>query len=398
MALDHGGDWRFGPEFPRFLSDLIAAEFARMRPGAPPLRLAPDDDLGTDSLEHLRLALAVTTTLRCARPEWPDRLQELRSLDQWVAECRRIAGGAEADISDAGLAFKTSGSTGEPRFVAQDFAALAQEVEALAKIFSNTARIVAIVPAHHIYGFLFTVLLPGRLGVPVLDGRPHSAFSLAALLREGDCIVAFPTFWQAAAEAGVAWPKGASGATSGAPCPPAVGPRLRENGLARLVEIYGATETAGVGWRDSAGEAFRLFAYWTREDEDRIAKDFGAGLRLYELPDVVSWIDERRLLPIRRRDGAVQVGGVNVYPEFLRAVLKTHPLVADATVRKMRPEEGDRLKAFVVPKQDVEAKALRGELETWLQQRVSPAAMPRAFSFGPSLPTDDRGKPGDWPI
>jgi acyl-coenzyme A synthetase/AMP-(fatty) acid ligase len=113
---------------------------------------------------------------------------------------------------------------------------------------------------------------------------------------------------------------------------------------------------------------------------------------------VAAWLDEGSLVPLKRRDGAVQIGGVNVYPEFLRAVLKTHPSVADAAVRPMRPEEGDRLKAFIVPKRDVRPAVLRGELETWLQQRVSPMEMPRAFSFGPRLPTDDRGKPGDWPV
>ena len=173
MTQKSDGDWRFGPEFPRFLGDLIAAELARMRPGSRPVRLSNEADLGADSLEHLRLALAVTTALGCARPDRPDRLQDMRTFGQWVAEARRIAEG-----SDAGLAFKTSGSTGEPCFVAQEFAALAQETEALAEIFSGATRIIALVPAHHIYGFLFTVILPGRLRLPVFDGRAQAMLRL----------------------------------------------------------------------------------------------------------------------------------------------------------------------------------------------------------------------------
>ncbi len=80
-------DWRFGPEFPRFLADLMAAEFALMRPGAPPLRLRDDADPGTDSLERLRLAMAVATALRLGS----ERLQEMRFFSDWVAECRRAA-------------------------------------------------------------------------------------------------------------------------------------------------------------------------------------------------------------------------------------------------------------------------------------------------------------------
>ena len=68
MTLKNDGDWRLGPEFPRFLGDLIAAEMAGMRPGSRPMRLSDDADLASNSLEHLRLALAVTTALRCAQP------------------------------------------------------------------------------------------------------------------------------------------------------------------------------------------------------------------------------------------------------------------------------------------------------------------------------------------
>ena len=112
----------------------------------------------------------------------------------------------------------------------------------------------------------------------------------------------------------------------------------------------------------------------------------------------MSWLDDRRLVPLRRRDGAVQIGGVNVYPEFVRAVLKTHPSVADAAVRAMLPHEGDRLKAFVTPIDGTDVENLREKLEVWLEQRLTTAQMPRAFSFGPRLPTGDQGKPCDWPI
>ena len=95
------------------------------------------------------------------RPTAPTACRRCGRFGQWVAEARRIAEGSER-----GLAFKTSGSTGEPRFITQDFAALAQETEALAEIFNGATRIVALVPAHHIYGFLFTVLLPGTAPAP----------------------------------------------------------------------------------------------------------------------------------------------------------------------------------------------------------------------------------------
>jgi len=378
-------DWLRGAHFPRFLADLMAGEFSSMRPGAPPLPLAAEADLGTDSLEQLRLALAVAAALGLA--ETDERLRALRSFAQWLAECRRLARG------DA-VGFKSSGSSGEPRLVVHQRAALAQEIETLALLFAGATRVVALVPAHHIYGFLFTVLLPIRLNAPVLDAR-EQAFPRD--LRAGDLVVAFPTFWQAAAQAGLPWPAGVRGVSSGAPCAPQAGAGLRALGLSSLTEIYGSTETGGLGWRAEPGP-FRLFPYWRRLG-DGLAKNFGMGERAYDLPDIVAWDGDDRLSPLRRRDGAVQVGGVNVYPHIVAAVLRSHPGVADAAVRLMRPQEGERLKAFIVPR-DASARpaALRENLEDWIADRLTPPQRPRAFSFGPALPSDNRGKPRDWPL
>jgi 4-coumarate--CoA ligase (photoactive yellow protein activation family) len=218
-------------------------------------------------------------------------------------------------------------------------------------------------------------------------------------LRGGDLIVAFPTFWQAVAVSCPHWRPGVRGVSSGAPCPPPTGAALRALGLSDFTDIYGSTETGGIGWRSGGSDAFELFPHWRKIGHDRLVKNYGLGDCGYELPDVVEWESGRRLTPIRRRDGAVQVGGVNVYPETVRAVLKSHPGVADAAVRLMRPHEGERLKAFIVPRDPHAApENLRAELEDWIAHRLTAPRRPRAFSFGPALPANARGKPCDWPL
>lgn len=390
-------DWRLGPDFQRFLADLMTAEYARLRPGAvvtPAFWREGDADLGTDSLDQLHLAIAVATILHFSQGKRAERLQEMRTFNQWVDESRSVLASASG-----ALGFKTSGSTGEPRFIVHSFAALAQETEFLARLFGDRQRIVALVPSHHIYGFLFTVLLPRALNIPVLDARPHAPPSLGALLRPGDLIVGFPTHFRAAAQAGVVWPEGVEGATSGAPCPPEAARATRSAGLQRMAQIYGSTETGGIGWRDDGDAPFQLFPYWKRLDDGRLAKDFGDGASLFDLPDIAAWEGLDRLTPLRRRDGAVQIGGVNVFPDFVRAVLLAHPAVADAAVRPMQRREGERLKAFITPKHaDFEPEALRQELQDWLRDRLAAAQIPRAFSFGPVLPKDSADKPCDWSI
>jgi 4-coumarate--CoA ligase (photoactive yellow protein activation family) len=312
------------------------------------------------------------------------------------------------------MAFKTSGSSGEPRFALHDAATLAQEVDALRELVPDTRRVIALVPANHIYGFLFTVLLPQRLGVPVIDARVHSPPSIPAIARAGDLVVGFPTGWHAAAAAGTTWPAGIVGVSSGAPCAPEVGADLLRLGLRQLVEIYGATETGGIGWRATAAAPYRLLPHWQRVDAERVRRAPPGAPRMlntrdiaraacdssdFELPDVVEWRDARHLVPVRRRDRAVQVGGVNVQPDLVCSVLLAHPAVAAARVRLMRPDEGERLKAFIVTR---DPGADRGELcrdlESWVEQRLQPPERPRAFAFGASLPANDAGKPADWDI
>lgn len=44
-------------------------------------------------------------------------------------------------------------------------AAPLQETDELAKLFAGRRRILVAVPCHHIYGFLFSVLLPAMFGL-----------------------------------------------------------------------------------------------------------------------------------------------------------------------------------------------------------------------------------------
>jgi long-chain acyl-CoA synthetase len=399
--LPQGETWWQGCGLERFVTDLLVAELSRLRPGTcvPPPPWPMDLEfaegvLGIDSLERLNFANAVGAALDFAPSGQPDRLMKLPTLGDWLDEARRLSKGGHRAIG-----FSTSGSSGAARFVRQSLPALEAETEILAKIFAGRQRIVSVVPCHHIYGFLTTLMLPLRLNCVVLDARRQSPVSLRSLIKPGDLIVAFPTFWRSALEAGLTWPEDIEGVSSGAPLLAEVHNALRGAQLARLTEIYGSTETGGIGWRADPHLPFRLLPYWAKQDDDHIAKAIDGSMVSFLLPDHVSWHAADLLTPQRRWDGAVQVGGVNVSLERVRAILMGHPGVAGAEVRLMRPDEGDRLKAFVVPRDAAEdLRPLRSHVEAWLRDRLSTAELPRAYTFGPELPTSATGKPSDWSI
>jgi 4-coumarate--CoA ligase (photoactive yellow protein activation family) len=397
--------WEDEAAVQRYVCDLVAAELAAMRltgPALPPLPW-PEDlhigrDLGADSLELMGLASALAEALHMHESGIEDYLLARQTVGDWVCI-------AQTGLSrfSARLTFRTSGSTGTPKSCMHTLDSLWQEVRELAPRLEGTRRIFSAVPGHHIYGFLFTVLLPRALGVPadaVTDLRSGSAARLAHQLREGDLVVGHPEFWRAAARTVPGFPAGVTGVTSTAPCPDEVSAALALAGLTTLLQVYGSSETAGVGWRTSPAQPYTLFSYWQRDGDDTgaIVRAGDRGGRR-DCQDALRWLDARRFVPTGRIDQAVQVGGINVFPAQVRRELLLHPDVLDASVRLMQPAEGNRLKAYVVPRNArADRQQLHAALDAWAGARLSAPARPRAFSFGAALPADDKGKPADWPL
>lgn len=315
----------------------------------------------------------------------------------WLAA---LQGELRADGGD--LAFLTSGSSGAPKPVRQPWARLAEELDFQAGLQGPARRIVSLVPAHHIYGFMFSVLLPHRLDVPVADLRDRRPAAILAALQPGDLVIGFPQIWKALAQTAVQGGRPVApavrGITSTAPCPPETARAVRMAGFARLVELYGSSETMGIGWRDDPAQPFTLFPYWQLENDNTMLRHAARGFCI-ALPDRIAPTgnDDRHFAVLGRRDGAIQIGGINVHPDHIAAVLRGHPLIAAVAVRPYQAGATLRLKAFLVPADlGADLAALRREIETWLRQRLPAIERPRSLTFGSALPQGAMGKPADW--
>lgn len=367
-----------------------------------------EEDLGADSLDLTELATQVSRFFRLYETGLEDELLRCRSVGDWTRTVLRSWSLSEKPR----IAFLTSGSTGEPKECVHDWASLVQEVAALGRLFPDIIRVLGTVPRHHIYGFLWTVLLPRHLGVPFVESRERMPAGLIGSLRPGELLVSFPLPWRQMFETGLEFPAGVQGVNSTGPCPPGLISGLLQRSLERMVEVYGSSETGGIGWREDPSEPYRLLPHWTLSDGGeslvRQLPDGSPGERI-PAPD--------HLVPAPggftlggRRDHAVQVGGVNVFPERIAETIRSHPHVADCEVRLMRPDEGGRLKAFVVLEEpedvareahgDVLQKRQGGqehrELERWLRQTLSAPERPVALTFGLDMPRNEQGKISDW--
>ncbi|MFP4643860.1 MAG: AMP-binding protein [Spirochaetales bacterium] len=325
-----------------------------------------------DSLDRLSFAGKVNAFFGVHETGLEDNLLRSGRAADWVDIAWRSLGRAGPYIS-----FETSGTTGDPKRVTQYLSDLLQETEELSRIFGSVGRIISTVSAKHIYGFLFTALLPERLGVPRIDARDAGASFWRSEPAEHDLIVSFPEYIQFLSDSRVALPGGSWIVTSTAPCPPVLWDRVRAAGAESMSEVYGSTETGGIGVRHSKEDPFELFSYFSRSDDPvtLLRERPGGSSTCVSLMDEIEWVDQRRLRPLRRRDGAVQIGGVNVSTETVARKIQEHADVLGARV--WVDSKTGRLGARVRVTASGDEAAVRG----WIEDRLLTNELPKALEI-----------------
>jgi 4-coumarate--CoA ligase (photoactive yellow protein activation family) len=347
-----------------------------------------EDGIGADSLARLELIARVNAFFHMHETGAEDYLVVSPTLGDWADIV-----GASLKISAERVTFLSSGSTGAPTPNTHALADLAAEAQAHGALFPKVGRVLALTPPHHIYGFLVGCWGPALRGAPALDMRATGPGGIGARALAGDLIVATPFLWSVMLRAGARFAPGVVGVTSGAPAPPELWDDLTEAGLSRLVEIYGSSETGGLGWRDAGTAPFVALDHVKVADGAFTARRDG---RRLTPADVIEWTGDGGFRPAGRIDGAVQVGGVNVRCDQVRAALMRHPSVADCAVRLEGDAASARLKGFVVPRAGVDADGLDRTLSAWCAERLTPPERPARFTFGPALPRNEIGKLRDW--
>lgn len=354
--------------------------------------------IGADSLELLSLATCVAMFFNIYESGLEDYLLRFQTLGEWASLVLTARQRGSKDVT-----FATSGSTGTPKQCLQQWDDLVAETTFFAKYFSSDftlapQRIISLSPCHHIYGFIFSILLPLQLQLPVMRAPIALSIIQQRKLRAGDLMIGFPFIWRQLSRQGTRFPSGVTAITSTGPCDPTIIRELSNQGVDCMVEVYGSSETAGIGVRSDPGLPFQLLPRWQRGSHANTLADCETGAE-YELSDRMKWLGHAHFLPEGRRDEVVQVAGMNVFPSRIAERLQCLPEIASAAVRLMSALEGDRLKAFIVPAEDyVDQEALDALLHAWCMRNLTAVERPKAFTFGLTLPQNLMGKQSDWPI
>ncbi|ADI30456.1 AMP-binding enzyme [Methylotenera versatilis] len=389
----------------RFTNDLVFGELAALRPTSTKVNFIDAEDnialgdhgLEMDSLELMGISTSLARSIHIHESHLKDNFLDKTRLKDWQSIVFH-----SLEIFSERISFKTSGSTGLKKYCTHQLEDLEEEAQFLAKLLPGRQRILLAIPSHHIYGFIFSILLPRYLNpnIEIIDVRALSSNTLISIMASGDLVLGFPEFWKYIEEAGVLLPADVIGVNSAGPCLEQIGLSLLNRGLSKLFEVYGASETAGIGWRDHPSDSYKLFPFWEKQllDSELKRVSLNGQSFIVHLHDRLHWFSSNKFNVIGRKDDIVQIGGINVSLHYVRDILKTHPAVKDASVRMMRPVEGNRLKAFIVFNDNGDESQALESLNAHINLVLLPHERPKSIKIGSSLATNKMGKLCDWSI
>ena len=290
------------------------------------------------------------------------------------------------------IIFSTSGSSGKPALSPHCSDMIKEEVRGISSCFGNLKRVISIVPAHHSYGFIFGLMLPKFLDISAIYQAPIPDNRWNSLLKEGDLLIAFPLFLRYLKDMDFKFPN-ISILTSTAPCPDDLLDYALKNGAKDITEIYGSSESGAIAFRKAAASPFALLPFWNYKNTDGRDMIFRKETSFeMELPDIVRFADERSFFVEGRKDKAVQIAGINVYPSKVERIIKTHPCIKDISVRL----GGERLKAFIVLNDGADLEAAKKDLRKFMNENLLAHEIPQNIEFGDALPSNPWGKKADW--
>lgn len=327
---------------------------------------------------------------------------DMRGLE-WESARGSVAPPAPQPAAETPLVVvRTSGTTGHPEAHPKTARQLLGEGEVLASHFGLAGcRVVSTVPATHLYGLLFGVVVPLVAGGRFHRGTPHYPRDTLAVLEPGSeagaaVLVTVPPHLDALARHEPdRWPEVVRIFSSGGPLSPDTAATLARR-WHPVTEVLGSTETGGIASREAPDEGWQpLPGVQVSEGGD----DGRLMLRSPFLdasepspvacPDLIRLQADGRFVHLGRLDDVVKVGGTRVSLGGMRAHLRSWPDVEDAAVWSRSVAGARQVEVLAA----VAAPALTPEsVRARLLDRFDAVVVPRRVVVVPELPRDAMGK------
>lgn len=293
----------------------------------------------------------------------------------------------------------TSGSTGQPTAHPKTWGQLLAgnrcNHAVLASILGDRFHVIATVPSQHMYGLELSVILPLGGAVSVACERPFFAADVAACIEAlpaPRALVTTPLHLRALLDARITIPPLEAIVCATAPLPQTLARAAEERTGARVIELFGSTETCVIAHRRPADEQ----AWLLHERVDAHAQPDGTRISAPWLPDDVLLADlidqpDARHFHLRGRHAdLLEIAGKRASLGDINRRLMAIPGVEDAAVLQLdrcHARGAHRLAALVV------APGLSNQqILDQLREAIDPVFLPRPLHRVDRLPRNAIGK------
>jgi acyl-coenzyme A synthetase/AMP-(fatty) acid ligase len=301
------------------------------------------------------------------------------------------------------LSLFTGGSTGKPKVWSKSPRNLLAEAFYLKEKFvlSGKDLFIATVPPYHIYGLLFSILVPLVAHARVLPDSytfPQEIISTANK-HKASVLVSVPIHYRAMKVENLSIPSlKAAFSSSGVLDRSDSLYFYKKTGLG-ITEIYGSTETGGIASRcvsenTDRWKAFDVVSWKLKDNRLSVKSDFTSpemerdrdGFCL--TGDEAREEKENRFVLLGRADGVVKVAGKRVDLLDVQNKIKTLPTVSDAFVLTLPSDKGRESVIAAV----VACDLTETHLKKLMMDMLEPYAVPRRIKIVSSIAQTATGK------
>lgn len=301
------------------------------------------------------------------------------------------------------LKFYTGGSTGEHKIWSKTPRNLFEEAFYLSQRFNVTEddRILATVPPYHIYGFLFTVLIPFVSSARVVAEICTFPQEIRNALQchSATILVSVPMHYRILRGGEIQGDSLRIAFSSAGKLDKKDGNYFHKKTGVDLFEIYGSTETGGIASRCQAENEIPMEPFdvvdWKVVDErlcvrsafisPEISRDSEG---FFMTGDRVKIKSNNTFILLGRVDGIVKVGGKRVDLEEIRNKLKQIQKVAEVIIISVPDARGKENEIWALVQGSIDKNLFRERVSKVLE----PYAIPRRIRIVDEIPVSSTGK------
>jgi acyl-coenzyme A synthetase/AMP-(fatty) acid ligase len=309
----------------------------------------------------------------------------------------------QRDVNSVFLKLFTGGSMGRPAVWSKTPINMLAESDNLRMRYrvDSGDLVASTVPPYHIYGLLYTVLIPFLASAAVLERNLAFPLEIVGALKDNPVtiLVSVPVHYRILKGADIEARHLRIAFSSAGPLDREDGAYFYKRTGVGVEEIYGSTETGGVACKCAATgrELLEPFAWVEcRIREERmcvksplVSPDLPVdGQGFYMTGDRARFVGADRFTLLGRADGVVKVGGKRVDLNDVRERIKRIPGIRDAFIVSLPGKKGRGTDIAAM----VECDMTEAELRRIFSEKLEPFAVPRRLRLVGKIPSTSTGK------